>query len=317
MTITQDSSAPLVAVVGATGIQGGSVVSALAESDKAYRVRGFTRDASKPAAQNLAKLGVEVVALNHVVENKEEVYQAFAGADFAFLMTSFWEYVDENREISEGKLLIDAAKAAGVSRIVWSGLPSISKASGGKYVHVYHFDAKAAVTEYGYQCGVPFVDVQAGFYGTNFLTMPLMLKKQEDGSFTVPFPSKPTTLAPFIDAAADYGLFVRHALELPVFPAGSRIVAYGEKISFSDMAQQLGKATGKKIVFEEISAEQHKQNVAAMGLPQKIELIMTESFLSSAEFEWWEPAPPHEGLPRRARTWAEFAQATDWSKALA
>ncbi|KAJ7611434.1 NAD(P)-binding protein [Mycena polygramma] len=295
MTITQDSSAPLVAVVGATGIQGGSVVSALAESDKAYRVRAFTRDTSKPAAQNLAKLGVEIVALNHVVENKEEVYKAFAGTNFAFLMTSFSEYIDENR------LLIDAAKAAGASCIVWSGLPSISKLSGGKYVHVYHFDAKAVVTEYG------------RVLWTNFLIMRLLLKKQEDGSFTVPFPSKPTARVPFIEAVADYGLFVRHALELPVFPDGSKIIAYGEKISFGDMAQQLGKATGKKIVFEEITAEQHKQNVAAMGLPPKIALIMTEPFLSAADFEWWEPAPPHEGLPRRARTWAEFAHRLEQS----
>lgn len=85
MTITQDSSAPLVAVVGATGTQGGSVVNALAKSDKPYRVRAFTRDAKKPAAQNLVKLGVEVVVVSLVVENKEEVYKAFTGADSAFV----------------------------------------------------------------------------------------------------------------------------------------------------------------------------------------------------------------------------------------
>jgi uncharacterized protein YbjT (DUF2867 family) len=81
MTITQDLSAPLVAVVGTTGTQGGSVVRALAESNIAYRVRGFARDAAKRSAQELAKLGVAVVEVFSVVENKDAVYKAFANAN--------------------------------------------------------------------------------------------------------------------------------------------------------------------------------------------------------------------------------------------
>jgi uncharacterized protein YbjT (DUF2867 family) len=85
MTITQDLFAPLVAVVGTTGTQGGSVVRALAESNIAYRIRGFTRDAAKRSAQELAKLGVAIVEVFSVVENKDAVYKAFVGADFAFV----------------------------------------------------------------------------------------------------------------------------------------------------------------------------------------------------------------------------------------
>ncbi|KAJ7648593.1 NAD(P)-binding protein [Mycena polygramma] len=317
MTITQDSSAPLVAVVGATGTQGGSVVKALAESDKPYRVRGFTRDAAKPASQKLNKLGVEVVAVSLVVDNKAEVYKAFAGANAAFLVTNFWEHLDKEREINEGKLLVDAAKAGGVSRIIWSGLPSISKLSAGKYVNVYHFDSKAIVTEYGRQSGVPFVDLQAGFYGSNFLTNPIMLAKQDDGSFAIAWPIKPTAVIPFIDAEGDYGLFARELLERPVFPDGAEIVAYSEKVTAQDMAKQFAKATGKTIVFREILVEQFKESVKATGLPPHIVLDMTETFQSWAEFGWGGDAPPHKGLARPTRTWAEFARATDWSKTLA
>lgn len=85
MTITKDSSAPLIAVVGATGTQGGSVVKALSESAKPYRIRAFTRDATKPAAQALAELGAEVVQVNLIVENRDEVFKAFVGADYAFV----------------------------------------------------------------------------------------------------------------------------------------------------------------------------------------------------------------------------------------
>ncbi|KAJ6566895.1 NAD(P)-binding protein [Mycena capillaripes] len=308
MTITQDFSAPLVAVVGATGTQGGSVVNSLAGSDKPYRVRAFTRDAAKPSAQNLVKLGVEVVVVSLVVENKEAVYKAFAGADVAFLVTNFWEHLDMQREISEGKLLIDAAKAGGVTRIVWSGLPSVTKLSAGKYVNVYHFDGKAVVTEYGRQSGVPFVDLQAGFYGTNFSTNPVMFAKQDDGSFAISFPIRPTSIVPFIDTEHDYGVFVRHVLELPVFPDGSEIIAYSEKITIEEMAQQFAQATGKKIFFKQIPIEQFTQNVQALGLPSHIVLDMQESFLSWDEFGC---------LPLRPRTWTEFARNTDWSKVLA
>ncbi|KAJ7671211.1 NAD(P)-binding protein [Mycena rosella] len=316
MTITQNPTAPLVAVVGATGTQGGSVVKALAESDRLYRIRAFTRDAAKPAAQELINLGVEVVVVSLVVDNKLEVFRSFDGADIAFLVTNFWEHLDMDREIAEGKLLIDAAKAAGVSRIVWSGLSNVSKLSAGKYVHAYHFDGKAIVTEYARESGVPFVDVQAGFYGTNFLTSPVMLRKQDDGSFAMPLLVRPTTVLPFIDTAEDYGIFVRAVVELPVFPDGSEFLAHGETITVQDMALQLSQATGKSIVAKQISLEEFKATLEAVGLPPHIVLDQVDTFQFVDEFGW-ETTPVPEGLARTPRTWAQFVKVTDWSKALA
>ena len=83
MTITDNFSAPLVAVVGATGQQGGSVVAVLKASAKQYRIRAFTRDTTKPAAQALAQDGVDVIAVNLVVENADAVRKAFEGVDIA------------------------------------------------------------------------------------------------------------------------------------------------------------------------------------------------------------------------------------------
>ncbi|KAF8184656.1 hypothetical protein K438DRAFT_1678717 [Mycena galopus ATCC 62051] len=131
MTITKDSPAPLVAIIGITGTQGGSVLKELAASDKPYRVRGFTRDASKAAATEISAQGVERVSLSIVVDHKDEVHKAFTGADVAFLVTNYWEHMNMDREIAEGKLQIDAAKAGGVKRIAWSGMPSFKKISVG------------------------------------------------------------------------------------------------------------------------------------------------------------------------------------------
>jgi len=87
MTISHEPSAPLVVVVGATGTQGGSVINALAESDKPYRLRGLTRDTSKPAARKLIDQGVEVVGVSISVDNAEKVHKAFEGANIVFVST--------------------------------------------------------------------------------------------------------------------------------------------------------------------------------------------------------------------------------------
>jgi uncharacterized protein YbjT (DUF2867 family) len=85
MTILQKPSAPLVVVVGATGTQGGSVINALIESDKPYRLRGLTRDTSKGAARKLVDQGVEMVGVSVSADNVEKVHQAFEGANIAFV----------------------------------------------------------------------------------------------------------------------------------------------------------------------------------------------------------------------------------------
>ncbi|KAJ7764314.1 NAD(P)-binding protein [Mycena metata] len=318
MTITNTTSAPLIAVVGATGVQGGSVIKALADSDKQYRVRGFTRDATKATAEALKKKGVEMVSVNLVVENKDEIYRAFAGADFAFLVTNFWEHVTMEREISEGKLLIDAAKAAGVKGIIWSGLISVTKISGGKYTHVYHFDGKAIVTEYGRNSGVPFVDVQAGFYGSNFSNvgngMP-MIAKQTDGSYAIAWPARPETVLPIIDMD-DYGLYVRRVLEAPVFPDGSEVLTSSEDITLEALVRQLSEVTGKKVVYKQVPADEWSKTFAAAGLPPLIVTELTDGFLSFDEFGYYggKPSSTREGLARPTRSWQEFVKATDWSK---
>ncbi|KAJ7657202.1 NAD(P)-binding protein [Mycena polygramma] len=277
MTITQAGGSPLIAVVGATGAQGSSVIKALAESDKSYRIRGFTRNTEKPAAKSL-KQGVEMVAVNLVVESKEEVDRAFTGADFAFLVTNFWEHTDMQREISEGKMLIDAAKAAGVKGIVWSGLVPVSKLSGGRHPHVYHFDGKAEISDYGRASGVPFVDVQAGFYANNFVTNPALFQKESDGTYTIAWATRPTMVLPVIDTESDYGLYVRQVLELPVFPDGAEVFTTGEDITVEEMARQLSEVTGKKVIFKQITIEEWTKSFEALGMPPAIITELIEGY---------------------------------------
>lgn len=90
MAITKDASAPLVVVVGSTGNQGGSVIKALSESDRPYRIRGLTRDASKSSATALKEQGVQVVGVTLTVDNRAQAFKAFETASYAFVSGPGW-----------------------------------------------------------------------------------------------------------------------------------------------------------------------------------------------------------------------------------
>lgn len=84
MTISQSPTSPLVVVGGATGNQGASVIAALAESDVAYRIRGLTRDATKPGrAEELQAQGVQMFSVE--LKEVEAIAKAYEGADVVFV----------------------------------------------------------------------------------------------------------------------------------------------------------------------------------------------------------------------------------------
>ncbi|KAJ7743933.1 NAD(P)-binding protein [Mycena maculata] len=335
MTISQSPSAPLVVVVGATGNQGGSVVKALAESDREYRIRGLTRDVTKPAARQLAASGVEMISIALTVDNGEAAREVFQGADVVFVVTNYWEHLDVNREFAEAKMLVDAAKAAGVGLFIWSGLESIVKVSKGKYPNVHHFNGKGEVTEYARLSGIPFINVQSGWYATNFAKLDGMKPKRvADETYVLALPVGPQTLLPVIDTANDYGLFVREAIESPAFGAGSEILTSGEDITVGEMVSQLAQITGKKIAYARINDEDF---MSATGLPSSVALEVLESlkyheecgcmlfmppmlnatYVMPLDYAGKDSGPSRVHLARPTRTWADFVRSTDWSFVLA
>src|SRR5882672_2375898 len=117
----------VIAVVGATGQQGGAVVRAL-QADKQFKVRALTRNPAKHS-----ELGDEIVQadLNH----PETLEAAFEGAHGVFLVTNFWE--EGTDELKQATAAVRAAKYAGVKHFVWSTLPNVEAISDSKF-HVPH-----------------------------------------------------------------------------------------------------------------------------------------------------------------------------------
>ena len=110
------------------GNQGGSVIKSILENtklSKEFKLRGVSRDVSKPAATALKEKGVEMVAAD--LNDPASVKKAVEGAAVVFAVTNFWEKMSYDNEVEQGKNIVNAAKAAGVERLIWSSLVNVSK----------------------------------------------------------------------------------------------------------------------------------------------------------------------------------------------
>src|ERR1700730_13766898 len=124
----------LIAVIGATGQQGGGVVRALQASGQ-FKVRALSRNPGKHR-----QLAEEVVQAD--LDRPETLNAAFAGADGVFLVTNFRQPGTD--EFNQATAARPAAKEAGVNHFIWSTLPDVEAISGGKF-KVPHFTGKANI----------------------------------------------------------------------------------------------------------------------------------------------------------------------------
>src|SRR5438046_7543568 len=121
----------LIAVIGATGHQGGGVLRAL-QARGQFKVRALTRNPDKHR-----ELAEEVVEAD--VDKPETLKAAFEGAHGVFLVTNFYGGADE---LKQATAAVRAAKDAGVRHFIWSTLPDVEALSGGKF-NVPQFTGKA------------------------------------------------------------------------------------------------------------------------------------------------------------------------------
>ena len=146
----------IMAVVGSTGAQGGSLCEAiLSDPNGGFACRAVTRDPEKDKAKALAAKGAEVVKAD--LDDVESLKKAFAGAYGVYGVTNFWEHFSGEKEKAQAKNIADAAKAAGVKHVIWSTLEDTRKLMAPddkrmpmlqeKY-RVPHFDAKAEANAY-------------------------------------------------------------------------------------------------------------------------------------------------------------------------
>ena len=190
----------IIAVVGATGAQGGGLVRAIVnDPGSGFVARAITRDVNSEKAKALAKLGAEVVAAN--LDDSDSLARAFAGAYGVFCLTNFWEHFSPEKEYAQVQAQAAAAKNAAVHHAIWSTLEDTRKwvpltdnrmpTLMGKY-KVPHFDAKGEADQEFTKRGVPTTFLLTSFYWDNMISFGMGPKKGPDGllTFTLPMGDK-------------------------------------------------------------------------------------------------------------------------------
>ena len=124
------SDKKIIAVVGATGAQGGGLVRAiLADPDGAFTARALTRNAGSDRARELASQGAEVIEAD--LDDETSLRKAFDGAYGAYVVTNFWVQRTPEQEqartraemeLDQAAAAARAAKDAELRHVVWSTL---------------------------------------------------------------------------------------------------------------------------------------------------------------------------------------------------
>ena len=233
----------IIAVIGATGLQGKSVVNAL-KKDGTFKVRALTRNPDKYIGN------ADEVVLGDLT-NLESLSNAFKDAYGVFVVTNFWE--DAN-ELNQGRTAIEAAKKANVSHFIWSTLPNVEAISNGKF-EVPHFTGKARVDEIVKTAGFTYYTfVQPPFYFQNLVGQ-LGAQKQQDGSFGWALPVDPLKRVIHMADINDLGKVVTGAFLSPEkVGAGNYLSLASGCYSFNDILSAF-KSNGKEYSFTYIPGE--------------------------------------------------------------
>jgi uncharacterized protein YbjT (DUF2867 family) len=253
-----------IAVLGATGAQGGGLVRAiLNDPSGGFAARAVTRDVNSDKAKALAQQGVEVVAAD--VDDAQSLARAFAGAHGAYCVTFYWAHFSPEKELAQAGAMARAAKQAGVKHVIWSTLEDTRRLVPlsddrmptlmGKY-KVPHFDAKGEADQLFRDAGVPVTFLLTSFYWDNFIYFGSGPKPGPDGVLALTFPmgdkKLPGIAAEDIGGCA-YGIFKQgEAL------VGKTVGIAGEQLTGAEMAAKLGKALGREVRYNDVPPEVYR-----------------------------------------------------------
>ena len=263
------AGAKVIAVLGATGAQGGGLCEAISsDPDGRFACRAITRNPGSDQAKALAAKGVEVVAAD--LDDEASLTKAFAGAHGVFGVTNYPEVASVEREQQQAVNIAKAAKAADAAHVIWSTLDDTSRwlplsdprmpTLFGKY-KCPHSDSKGHIDHVFTDLGLPVTFLLTCFYWDNFYLYGWGPRKGEDGVYTLTFPIG-TAKMPGI-AVEDIGKCAHAIFKRRAEFIGERVGIAGEHLSGAEMAEKCSTALGIDCRFKPISADAYRK----LGFP--------------------------------------------------
>ena len=275
----------IIAVVGATGAQGGGLARAILDDKNGpFALRAITRNVNSDKAKALADAGAEVVAAD--LDDVKSLKKAFEGAHGAYCVTNFWEHFKPEKELSQARNMAQAAKEAGVKHVIWSTLEDTRKSIPlsddrmptlmGKY-KVPHFDAKGEADAIFTELGVPTTFLLTSFYWENLIYFGMGPKKGADGKLAITLPIGNKKLASI--SSEDIGKTAYAIFEAGDEMIGKTVGIAGGHLTGAQMAKSLSKALGQPVVYNAVTPAAFR----AFGFPGAEDL--GNMFQFNCEFE--------------------------------
>lgn len=279
----------ILAVVGATGQQGGSIVDFVLqdpELSQKFSIRALTRDAMSASAAALVAKGVEVVEGD--LDNNESLAKLMNGAHTAFGMTvSSYDGHTREREVRQGKAMADAALAGGVKYFIFSTLTRPSVTSKGKYMACDHFEGKTDVEDYirSLSPAMKSSFFAPGSFMQNFCNPHVMLPRRlENNTWLIAQMVPASSLQPLVDIAGDTGKYVGAMLAEPDKFEGKIMCAASELVSLAEIAKTISRLSGKEVNYMEVEEE-----MITKWMPPAARVMLTEMWRNTSEFGYYGP----------------------------
>lgn len=273
-----NGSKKVIAVMGATGQQGGATLKAFNNQEgllDQYELRAITRDPTADKAKAIESLVSEVVKADG--DDEESMVEAFKDCYGAFIISDFWQDMDPDHEARTLLTCAKAAKKAGVKHIILSMVedtrPVINAADnkdtwkvlreeGGMYVP--HFDGKGDVIAVYEE--LPTTLLHVSFYYENFINFGMGPSRQADTDpygITFPMGDAPMDMVAVEDIGKSIcAIFQDDSL------IGKTLGVASETMPIADVAAIFTEICGQPVQYNDVPTDVY----ASFGFPGAVDL---------------------------------------------
>lgn len=245
-----------IVVTGATGALGRLVIDELLARVPADQVAAAVRNKEKAAG--LAARGVELRIADY--SDPASLDGAFRSGDRVLLISGS----EVGRRVPQHTAVIEAAKAAGVAQLAYTGI------LGGPDADFQLADEHKVTEQLILDSGLPYTFLRNGWYNENYTEN--LAPVLEHGAVVTNAGDGRVASA----ARADYAAAAATVLVSDGHLGQVHELSGDTAWSFAEYAAEVAKATGKEIVYRDVPAATHQEILTGAGVPEAMAAILAD-----------------------------------------